>query len=247
MHNGANTTKKVESSETLKGSTLKTENHKADRIKIVFYTDPLCCWSWALLPQWQRFIENYENQIDYSYCMAGMIPDWKKFQDPFNSISLPSQMGPLWMEAQHQTGVAINDEIWIKNPPTSSYPACIAVKTAALQGVVSSELMLKSIWQAVMVDSVDISKNDSLMDLAKAVSLRYPDTINFDQFLDDYAKNRGLDSFREDLRQVAYHKVGRFPTLTFTKNGKGFIMTGYRPYEALAEAFNQLLPAEATI
>ncbi|MCF0054518.1 DsbA family protein [Dyadobacter sp. CY356] len=215
-------------------------NHQADRVKIVFYTDPLCCWSWAFQTHWQRFIEDFQNEITYSYCLGGMIADWKKFNDPFNSVSRPAQMGPIWMEARHKTGAAINENIWIDNPPASSYPGCIAVKTAALQSFQASEIFLKAAWKAVMADSLDISKKDVLLKIAYNVGVHHPEFLDFDQFSDDYDNDKSRDAFRSDLRQVAYNKIGRFPTMTFTKGGKGIIMTGYRPYEALVDAFNQI-------
>jgi putative protein-disulfide isomerase len=219
---------------------LDLNKHQADRVKIVFYTDPLCCWSWALQPHWQRFIENYKQQIAYSYCMGGMIPDWKKFNDPFNSVSRPAQMGPIWMEAQHKTGAEINDLIWIKNPPASSYPACIAVKTASLQSCEASEKYLRAVWKAVMVDSMDISKKEILLEIARVLSASESINFYFDRFANEYNNELSRDAFRNDLRQIGYNKIGRFPTMTFTKAGKGLIMTGYRPYEALVEAFDQL-------
>lgn len=172
--------------------------------------------------------------------MGGMIPDWKKFNDPFNAVSRPAQMGPVWMEAQHKTGAEINDVIWIKNPPASSYPACIAVKTAALQSFEASEIYLRAVWKAVMVDSMDISKKDVLIKIAAALGTAEPQTFDFDRFEKEYNHEPSRDAFRNDLRQISYCKIGRFPTMTFTKAGKGLIMTGYRPYEALVEAFDQL-------
>lgn len=194
------------------------------------------------MPHWRRFIENYKDNIDYAYCMAGMIPDWNKYNDPFNSVSRPAQMGPVWMEAQHRTGVTINDRIWIENPPSSSYPACIAVKTAALQSFGASERYLQAVWKAVMVDVVDVSQREALLNIAQSVSSLYPKVFDYNQFVDDYNNNQSRDAFRSDLRQVAYNKIGRFPTLTFSNAGKGLIMTGFRPYDVLIETFKKLLP-----
>jgi len=149
-------------------------------------------------------------------------------------------MGPVWMEAQHKTGAQINDLIWIENPPASSYPACIAVKTAGLQSSQVSEAYLREIWKAVMVDSLDISKKEILIEIAAALLAGESVDFNFDRFVAEYNNELSREAFRNDLRQISYNKIGRFPTITFTKAGKGLIMTGYRPYEALVEAFGQL-------
>jgi predicted DsbA family dithiol-disulfide isomerase len=214
--------------------------HQADRIKIVIYTDPLCCWSWALQPHWQRFIKDFHDQVTYTYCMGGMIPDWNKYNDPFSAVSRPAQMGPIWMEVQHRTGATINDLIWIENPPSSSYPACIAVKTAGLQHFEASEIYLQEVWKSVMVDSLDISKKDILLEIGRNLGIARPDVFDFERFVKDYDSEPSREAFRSDLRQVAYNKIGRFPTITFSKAGKGLIMTGYRPYEVLVDAFKQM-------
>lgn len=179
--------------------------------------------------------------------MAGMIPDWNKYNDPFTAVSRPAQMGPIWMEARYLTGATINELIWADNAPSSSYPACIAVKTAALQGFQASQVYLRAVWKAVMVDAQDVSQKEVLLEVARAVSQSHPGIMDFDRLTKEYNSDESRDAFRRDLQQVAYHKIGRFPTLTFTRAGKGRIITGYRPYEALVEAFKQvdMVPAGA--
>src|SRR5690242_21305745 len=38
----------------------KKQNNEADLLEVIYYTDPLCCWSWAFEPQWRRFL--YEDR-----------------------------------------------------------------------------------------------------------------------------------------------------------------------------------------
>lgn len=116
--------------ETLPEIGLAVENHqnKADRVEITFYTDPLCCWSWAFEPQWRKLQYQFRDEIVFRYIMTGMLPSWKNYSDPFYSVSRPQQMGPVWLEASSSSGMIINSKIWVNDPPASSYPACIAVK-----------------------------------------------------------------------------------------------------------------------
>ena len=41
----------------------------------VYYTDPLCCWSWAFEPHWRRLRDEFGGALDCRYRMAGMIED----------------------------------------------------------------------------------------------------------------------------------------------------------------------------
>jgi len=215
----------------------------ADRVQIIYYTDPLCCWSWALEPHWQRLLDENADLITYSYCMGGMIPDWQTFNDPINSVSRPVQMGPVWMEAKHLTGIGMDDSIWIKDPPSSSYPACIAVKAAALQSLAAEEILLKRIRKAVMVESKNVARADVLSDLARQTGQQYPEVFDFGRFSTDYESEASRHSFRNDLAKVRYMQIGRFPTITMTQpGGKSLIITGYRPYEVLQEALRASLP-----
>ncbi|WP_256009966.1 DsbA family protein [Desertivirga xinjiangensis] len=212
----------------------------ADRVQVVYYTDPLCCWSWAFEEQWQRLIKEYSEFFDRTYCMGGLIPDWKTFSDPMNAISRPLQMGPLWYEIQQLTSCEVNDNIWIDDPPSSSYPACIAVKTAGLQSAAAAERYLYLIRKAVMAEGRNIARPEVLAEVAEQLSELYPD-FDASLFKRQYNCQEARDAFRNDLNQVKIHKIGRFPTLIFNKSGRGLMITGFRPYDALEKVLLQLI------
>ena len=214
----------------------------ADRVKIVYYTDPLCCWSWALEPHWQRFVSENKEIISYSYCMGGMIPDWQKFNDPLNAVDRPVQMGPVWMEAKHLTCTMIDESIWVLDPPSSSYPACIAVKAAGLQSESAEELLLKRIQEAVMLERKNVARVEVLADLAKEVSQRFPEIFDYSRFITDFNSESARQAFRHDMAKTRYHEIGRFPSITMTEPaGKSLIITGYRTYEVLMDALRAIL------
>jgi predicted DsbA family dithiol-disulfide isomerase len=79
---------------------------------------------------------------------------------------LQFQMGPVWMHASEVTGVKMKYSIWHEDPPSSSYPSCLAVRTAGLQSPVAEEKLLLLIQKALMEDGLNISKSDVLLDLA---------------------------------------------------------------------------------
>ena len=216
---------------------------KEDRVDITYYTDPFCCWSWALEPQWRRLRYEFGDQLHWKYVMGGLIPDWHSYRDPMNSVNRPAQMGPLWMEASRVSGMPIRDELWTGEPPASSYPACIAVKTATLQSEVAGEVYLRSAREALMVESKDISQKEILFDIADLTESRHPGLFSADDFRKDYGNEASQLAFREDIMKVRFNKIGRFPSLTMTTKGKpGIIITGYRPYSVLLEALRQIIP-----
>jgi putative protein-disulfide isomerase len=60
---------------------------------IEYYTDPLCSWSWAFEPQWRYLRYNCGERLTWRYRMGGLLPDWQSYQDPFNDVGNPAQMG----------------------------------------------------------------------------------------------------------------------------------------------------------
>jgi putative protein-disulfide isomerase len=207
-------------------------------VSISFYTDPLCCWSWAFDRHWKKFISEFHEEITYEYVMCGLIPDWKTYNDPLNSVSRPIQMGPVWMHASEVTQTPMKHSIWFEDPPFSSYPACIGIKTVELQSASLAEQYLDLLRTRLMNDGINISRHDALFSVAEQMVTH---GLDFSRFQQDWKNGSGVSPFREDLKKARFHNIGRYPTLTFTKpGGDGIMITGYRPYESLKEAYEQI-------
>jgi predicted DsbA family dithiol-disulfide isomerase len=220
-----------------------TQNIKpssTDRVVVTYYTDPLCCWSWALEPHWNKLKTEFRNLITWNYVMGGMIQDWRTYNDPMNSVSKPLQMGPVWMHASQFSATPIDYGIWHNDPPASSFPSCIAVKCAAVQSEASQELLLNALREAVMTRGLNIAKESIIFKVAAELAEKEAD-FDFDRFTSSWADGSGVDAFRNDLQKTRFLKIGRYPTLTFTNNNTtGIMITGYRPYEVLVDALSQI-------
>lgn len=215
----------------------------ATLLEIVYFTDPLCCWSWAFEPQWRRLRYEYDGLISWRYRMGGLIADWNNFQDPLNSVSRPLQMGPVWMEARHVSGMPIRDTIWIENPPDSSLPACLGVKCAERQSAAAAEAYLRRLREAIMLEGRNIAREEELLALAQAVAAETSGLLDPERFAQDWQNKVANEALREDLTLAAYHSIGRFPTLTLKgSSGPGIMITGYRPYEVLLAAVSRVAP-----
>lgn len=212
---------------------------------IEYYTDPLCSWSWAFEAQWRRLRYEYANSLGWRYRMGGLIPDWQSYDDPFNDIRSPAQMGPQWFQVRELSGMPLDERIWREDPPASSYPACVAIKAAERQGQSAAEAYLRRLREAVMLERRNIARQDILLavaqETARASSGDTP--FDFDRFRDDLHAPATIDAFRQDLRDAAYYDIGRFPTLILRhSDGRGIILVGYRPYDALQTALEHLAP-----
>ncbi|HYD21228.1 MAG TPA: DsbA family protein [Flavipsychrobacter sp.] len=217
-----------------------TANKKADRLSIVYYTDPLCCWSWAMERHWLRFMEEYKDSISVRYCMTGLIESWQNYNDTVNCISKPIQMGPLWMQASHISGQKMASDIWVKDPPASSYLACMAVKCAFLQSDQAGIAYLRALREALMLDSVNIAKLSSLYTIARQAAKAGP--LDADRLYEDIQNGKGKAAFTDDLKEVSYMNITRSPSLLASYGDKARMLCGFRPYEDLLDFFNEIHP-----
>ena len=220
---------------------MLNEKNAEDRIEVLCFTDPLCCWSAALQPHLEKLKEEFPGHIHIRYCMSAMIPDWKTYHDPLFSVQKPIQMGPVWMEARYTTGADINDQVWVTDPPSSSFPPCLAVKTAEMQSLEAGERMLFALREAIMKKGLNIAKESVISEVAEELSMHMGGEFDLDRFRREYNQTESRDLLRRDLKEVKLHQVGRFPTLIVRKKGsKSVMLTGYQPYETLASAFEYL-------
>jgi predicted DsbA family dithiol-disulfide isomerase len=224
-------------------STHAQAPHALPLLTITYYTDPLCSWSWAFEPQWRRLRYELGTQVQWTYRMGGMIADWHKYSDPLNDISRPVQMGPQWYQVRTLSGMPLNERIWFADAPTSSYPACIAVKAAEQQGRYAGERYLRRLREAVMVEERNIARAAVLQEVAVELADQHSefDAAQFARDVDDPAV---LDGFREDVKEVRWREIGRFPTLILrNREQKAIQIVGYRPYEVLLDAVQHIAPA----
>lgn len=224
-----------------KSQEVNKNTSAADRLEIQYFTDPLCCWSWAFESAWQRLQEDYSCNITYR--MGGLLSDWKNYHDHINAVSKPLQMGPVWMQARQVSGTIINDRIWFTDPPASSYPACVAIKAAGRQSAEVEKQYLFLLREAVMVKEKNIARKPVLLQIAKVLSDKVPGLLDYDQFERDLSDPHVINAFKADLQEVSYRNINRFPTLLVrSARQKGaLIITGNRPYEAITMLLDKFI------
>lgn len=182
--------------------------------------------------------------------MGGLLADWRRFQDPINNVNQPGQMAPQWFQIQKQTGTPLNSDLWHLNPPASSHPACIAQKAAELLSLDFAERYLRRLREAAMLDARDISEQDVLIAIAQETNAACDpeNAIDLKDFRSALESQQAQAAFREDLKDVRFMELGRFPTVIFHRpDNRGLALTGYRPYHALREGLARFAPDIATV
>jgi predicted DsbA family dithiol-disulfide isomerase len=207
--------------------------HATTPIRIDYYTDPLCCWSWALEPVWQSIRHRHGDRVVRQCILGGMLASWREYHDPVNDIQRPAQMAPLWHFAGQTAGVRIDPTLWHTDPPASSFPASVAVKAAALQDAELGDAYLALAREAVMARRLNIARPAVLLQLADDLRTQRPTDFDAERFRRDLVGAEALDAFREDLQHARVRGIGRFPTMVVRGPGGTRGLTGYQSADAL--------------
>ena len=212
-------------------------------VDITLYTDPLCCWSWAFHPGLMKLKKGLGDKAGWEVKMGGLISSWDNFHDEVNSVSRPAQMGPVWMHAGQIANTPIQHQIWMRDPPASSYPACVAVKSVQLQSSGYGEAYLQLLRNACMGEGKNIARQSVLFNIAEKFAANTPG-FSFQKFREDYEGGNGMEAFRSDLEEVRFYNITRFPTLIIkSADERAIMLSGYRDYTEVAKSIGTLVPA----
>lgn len=203
------------------------------KVKIVYFTDPICSSCWGIEPQLRKLELEYGGLFEIDYRMGGLLPDWS-----YNSggISNPADVARHWDEASAHYKMPIDGDVWLEDPLTSSYPPSIAFKAAQLQDKQKALNFLRRIKEMVFLEKKNIARWEHLREAASQVGL------NADLLKQDY-DGAGRALFLEDLDLSKKLGVRGFPTLFLANEQQERRMVyGARPYQVLEAALLELAP-----
>ncbi len=142
-------------------------------IEVVHFADPWCWWSWGLEPIIQRLEAVYGDQIHVSYRMGGVadhISDWRKQYNVETDDALRA-----WItESSSMTGLPASPECYLSTRVKSTWPACIAVKAAQLQGEEIGERFYRRLMEGIMLSDKNGSEENVYTKVADDVGLDVP-------------------------------------------------------------------------
>ncbi len=214
-------------------------------VEVEYFTDPLCAWSWAFEQPWRQLRAALGERLRWRYRMGGLIADWDHYEDPVHCVCRPAQMAPQWYEVRQTTGTALDERLWLDDPPASSYPACLAVKAAELQSPRAADLLLGRLRWAVMVQRRNIARWEVLQAVAEELAEQEPTCFDARRFAADRDGAAAAAAFRDDLMLARYRQITRFPALLVTSPGRlPALLTGYRPYDVLRENIADIVPED---
>lgn len=203
------------------------------RLKVVYFTDPICSSCWGIEPQLRKLKLEYGNELTIEYRMGGLLKDWT-----YNSggISKPSDVAHHWDEVSGHYDMPIDGDVWLEDPLDSSYPPSIAFKAAELQDHDKALLFLREMREMVFLKKINIAKWENMAVAAQKVGL------NVEQLKTDF-NGKAKTLFEEDLKIAKDAGVRGFPTMIFVnREGVSEIVYGSKPYPFYETAILKLHP-----
>jgi putative protein-disulfide isomerase len=175
---------------------------------VTYYTDPACPYSWAAEPALRRLAVEFAEGLTITYVMGGLAREFRRPLETMRHV----------MDAAAQSAMPTDPRLWLDAPPSSSYPACQAVKAAAEQRL--DGLYLRVVREGLMVDRLKLDTTDALIDAARRVS-----GMDVERFAIDLRSHAIVEAFGADLdrARAAARDDGepRVPFPSFEVRGDG--------------------------
>jgi predicted DsbA family dithiol-disulfide isomerase len=155
-------------------------------VQVRYYTDPACPWSWALEPALRKLIREFGEGLRFRYVMCGILREGADLLEHARQV----------LEASARSSMPVDARLWLDGAPTSSYPACIAVKAAAEQGDPGS--YLRRLREGLSCRRRKLDAGDSLVAEARDLP-----ALDAERFRVAVASHGTLEAFGADLELAA--------------------------------------------
>lgn len=176
-------------------------------VAAAYFTDPLCPWSWAAEGSLRRLEWEFAGSVQVSFITGGLARDVP--------VERARALALATVEAMREAGVPADPRIWLEHPPSSSYPACIAVHAVAEQA--DPGPFLRRVREAVLLERRRMDSAGALLEAAREAG-----GLDLDRLRIDLGSHALLERFGEDLERA---RGVPLPSIRF---GDGPIVSSWR-------------------
>jgi predicted DsbA family dithiol-disulfide isomerase len=164
-----------------------------------YYTDPACPASWAAEPALRRLKVEFGEDVRFTYVMGGLA---RRFERP-EALIVP------WLDVAERSRMPVDPRLWSEAPPSSSYPACMAVKAAAEQGDEAADRYLRALREGFFCFRRKLDGPEALVEAARSAGL------DAARFRVDLESNATVEAFGADLEERRELADRELPFLRF--------------------------------
>jgi putative protein-disulfide isomerase len=193
-----------------------------------YYTDPGCAWSWSIEPHVRRLAVEFDGEVEISFVMSGIR------EKPAGPDEMES-----WLAASAASAMPVDVRLWLEGGPSSTYPACLAVKAAGEQG--SPAAYLRALREGFAFRRRRLDHAEAFESVA-----RERGGLDLERFRIDMGSHAILEAFGSDLERARavderHHSPDRgrvkLPSIEFVgASGAVHGVYGPQPWEAYRDA-----------
>jgi putative protein-disulfide isomerase len=178
-------------------------------------TDPYCPWSWAAEPHLRRLQVEFGATLAFTFVIVGL----ERQIEPAAASALALAV----VDAAAESGMPADPRVFLRDPPTSTHPAGLAVAAVKEQG--DPGPFIRRLREAILLERRRMDTAPALLDAARETG-----GLDLDRLRVDFGSNAIVERFGADIEQ------GRGVSTPAYRFGDGPLVEGYGPYERLREA-----------
>lgn len=183
--------------------------------RITYVTDPLCAYSWAFEPIWQRVQQEYGDRFDWTIRMGGLIEDLNGFSEDGQKVMTARDIYEHLRKMAVEYHVPIDGHVWLRDPIQSSYPAAKAFIAVRELHPDQASRFMRLLREAAFIHDRRIDLPEVLRNLLWQAGLPERSAAAIVRGLDSRMAEERLQS---DMRWATKAGVDVFPTLVLDGN-----------------------------
>jgi putative protein-disulfide isomerase len=210
-------------------------------VRVTWFTDPINVWCWGCEPGIRRLQVRYAGAVEVEVVMGGLFEDFSPIREYWARMS-----GGRWQDSVQAflDAVASHHRMPMDVPRMmasvadlqSTWPSCIAVKAAGLQGKARELPYLRRFREAMYIEGRAATNREVQLELASEIGV---DVDAFARALDD---GKAEAAFHADLDLCRSKSVTGFPTFELRRDPATARLDGWQPWDAFDEALQEFAP-----
>jgi putative protein-disulfide isomerase len=184
------------------------------------FTDPYCPWSWAAEPQLRRLQVEFGARLGFTFVIVGL----RRRIEARDAVALALET----MDAAAASGMPADPRVFMRNPPSSTHPAGLAISAVADQA--DPARFIRRLREAILLEGRRMDNAPALLDAARETG-----SLDLARLEVDFGSAAILERFAADLER------GRGVTTPAIAFSGGTRIEGFGPYERLRDAASAAL------
>jgi putative protein-disulfide isomerase len=155
-------------------------------VSATLFTDPFCPWSWAAEPKLRRLQVEFGASLAFTFVIVGLHRE----VGPLDARALALEC----LDAAAESGMPADPRVFLRDPPSSTHPAGLAVAAVSEQG--DPARFIRRLREAIMLEGRRMDTAPALLDAARETG-----GLDLDRLRLDFGSNAILERFAADLER----------------------------------------------